>query len=88
MALMVRPLAYSGPQWMAAHPPSCSLRCHFCRRCWLASPRQAGIVAEGLGFEERRQVLVQPGPQLVAELLVLGRQGKIHGGRVADHRVL
>src|ERR1700689_3770847 len=23
---------------MAAHPPSCSLRCHFCRRCWLASP--------------------------------------------------
>ena len=24
---------------MAAHPPSCSLRCHFWRRCWLASPR-------------------------------------------------
>src|SRR5580698_5614445 len=23
---------------MAAQPPSCSLRCHFCRRCWLASP--------------------------------------------------
>src|SRR6202046_1335210 len=38
MALMVRPWAYSGPQCMAAHPPSLSLRCHFCRRCWLASP--------------------------------------------------
>ena len=38
--------------------------------------------------EERRQVLIEPGPQLVAELLVLGRQGKIHGGRVPDHRVL
>ena len=38
MALMVRPWAYSGPQWMAAHPPSCSTRCHFWRRCWLASP--------------------------------------------------
>src|SRR5580704_13948541 len=23
---------------MAAQPPSCSLRCHFWRRCWLASP--------------------------------------------------
>src|SRR5580698_3081746 len=23
---------------MAAHPPSFSLRCHFWRRCWLASP--------------------------------------------------
>src|ERR1700683_4004228 len=23
---------------MAAHPPLCSSRCHFCRRCWLASP--------------------------------------------------
>ncbi len=38
MALIVRPLAYSGPQWMAAHPPSWSLRCHFWRRCWLTSP--------------------------------------------------
>ena len=88
MALMVRPLAYSGPQWMAAHPPSCSLRCHFCRRSWLASPDRLCVVPEGLGLQERRQVLVQPGPELVAELLVLGRQGKIHGGRVADHRVL
>src|SRR5580698_11065771 len=23
---------------MAAHPPLFSSRCHFCRRCWLASP--------------------------------------------------
>ena len=40
MALMVRPCAYSGPQWMAAHPPSCSMRCHFWRRRWLASPER------------------------------------------------
>src|SRR5271169_3243447 len=40
MALMVRPWAYSGPQWMAAQPPSCNLRCHFWRRCWLASPER------------------------------------------------
>src|ERR1700691_2924760 len=40
MALMVRPWAKSGPQWMAAHPPSCNLRCHFWRRCWLASPER------------------------------------------------
>src|SRR3984957_21168181 len=25
---------------MAAHPPSLSLRCHFWRRCWLASPER------------------------------------------------
>src|SRR3984957_1599635 len=25
---------------MAAHPPSCNLRCHFWRRCWLASPER------------------------------------------------
>src|SRR6202034_1279256 len=25
---------------MAAQPPSCSLRCHFWRRCWLASPER------------------------------------------------
>ena len=88
MALMVRPLAYSGPQWMAAHPPSCSLRCHFCRRCWLASPHRLRVVAERLRLQERREVLVKPGPELVAELLVLGRKGKIHEGRVPDHRVL
>ena len=88
MALTVRPLAYSGPSgWRPTHPRSACC-CHFCRRFWLASPLRLRVVAEGFRLEERRQVLVEPGPELVAELLVLGRQGEIHRGRVPDHRVL
>ncbi len=84
MALMLRPFVL-GPPVDGGPPALVQLALPL-----LAPPlaRLAGegrIVAQGLGFEERRQVLVQPGPQLVAKLLVLGCEGKIHGGRVADH---
>ena len=88
MALMVRPWAYSGPQWMAAQPPSCSLRCHFWRRCWLASPERLASSPSDSASRKGGRCSSSQAAQLVAELLVLGCKGKIHGGRVPDHRVL
>ena len=42
---------------------------------------QLGVVVEGLLLQERREVLVEPGAQLVPEGLVLGRQSEVHGPR-------
>ena len=89
MALMVRPARTRGPSGWRPSPPSCSLRCHFWRRCWLASPLRLASSPRRLGLQEGRQVLVQPRPQLVAELLVLWCQGKIHGRKgIPTGRVL
>ena len=88
MALMVRPVGVLGAPVDGGPPALVQLALPLLATLLAGLAAQAGVVAERLGLEEGRQVLVEPGPQLVAELLVLGRQGKIHGGRVADHRVL
>ena len=84
MALIVRPLAYSGAPVDGGPPALVQLALPLLASLLARLAAQLRVVAEGLGFQERRQVLVEPGPELVAELLVLGCQGEIHGGRVAD----
>ena len=47
----------------------------------LARERRVGV--ELLLFEESRQVVVEPRPQFVGELLVLGGKCEVHGPRIA-----
>ena len=90
MAVALRP-PYSSGQCTAAHRPSLRSRCQAARRWADFSPGDRGVVDQLLAGQERRQVLVEPGPQLVTERLILGGQCEVHDREVSrgeDRRCL